>query len=74
MFNGKIKLADLQVKSFVTVLDKTQQEQTLGGFTVIKGRKSNTNRYSWGVTIIDTRRDDSEVFGLPGVTIRRKRG
>jgi hypothetical protein len=73
MFNGKVKLNDLKVKSFVTILDKTQQEQTQGGFTVIKGKKSNTSRYSWGVTVIDTRKDEESLFPLNPVNIRRKR-
>jgi hypothetical protein len=74
MFNGKVKLADLKVKSFVTVLDKAQQEQAQGGFTVIKGKKSNTTRFSWGVTIIDTRKSEDFLIDVPGITIRRKRG
>ncbi len=73
MFNGKVKLADLKVKSFVTVLDKNQQEQTQGGFTVIKGKKSNTTRYSWGVTVIDIRNNEDHLIELPGITIRRKK-
>ena len=72
MFNGKVKLADLKVKSFVTVLDKAQQEQAHGGFSIIKGRKSNTNQYSWGVTIIDTRAEEP-LKEILAVTIRRKR-
>lgn len=73
MFNGKVKLNDLKVKSFVTILDKAQQEQTQGGFTVIKGKKSNTSRYSWGVTVIDTRKDDENIIPMSPVSIRRKR-
>ncbi len=30
MLNAKIKLADLKVKSFVTVLDSQQQQQAQG--------------------------------------------
>jgi hypothetical protein len=55
MLNGKIKLADLKVKSFVTVLDTPQQQQAQGGYYVVKGKKTKTDRYSWNVTIIDIR-------------------
>lgn len=74
MFNSKVKLADLKVKSFVTVLEKTQQEQTQGGYKVIKGKKSNTNRYSWGVTIVDTRKGVDEIIEIPSVILLRKKG
>lgn len=72
MFNGKVKLTDLKVKSFVTILDKAQQEQTKGGLAIFKGKKSNTNRFSWGVTIIDTRADDNHNASYM-VTTRRKK-
>jgi hypothetical protein len=74
MFNEKIKLTDLKVKSFVTVLDKAEEAQVKGGLSIIKGKKSNTNRYSWGVTIIDVRKDDVVLSELNGnFAIRRKK-
>jgi hypothetical protein len=72
MFNAKVKLTDLKVKSFVTVLDKAQQEQTHGGLSIIKGKKSNASQYSWGVTIIDIRAEES-LTQMLSATIRRRK-
>ena len=72
MFNGKVKLADLKVKSYVTVLDQAQQSQAQGGFSIIKGKKSNTNQHSWGVTIIDIRAEEP-LTQILALTIRRRR-
>ncbi len=66
MLNGKIKLADLKVKSFVTVLDNNQQANTQGGIFNIKGKKSKTDRYSWNVTVIDVRNRGVEIVGRRG--------
>jgi hypothetical protein len=63
MLNAKVKLADLKVKSFATVLDAQQQQSTQGGFFAIKGKKSKTDRFSWNVTIIDIRDGDYNVTG-----------
>lgn len=72
MFNEKVKLADLKVKSYVTVLDQAQQSQAQGGFSIIKGKKSNTTKHSWGVTIIDIRAEEA-LTQILAVTIRRRR-
>jgi uncharacterized protein (UPF0333 family) len=67
MLNGKIKLADLKVKSFVTVLDNKQQTNTQGGIFNVKGKKSKTDRYSWNVTVVDVRNNGLEITGRRGV-------
>lgn len=61
MLNAKIKLADLKVKSFVTVLDSQQQQQAQGGYYVVKGKKSKSDRFSWNVTVIDIRNEGNTV-------------
>ncbi len=61
MLNSKIKLADLKVKSFVTVLDSQQQQQAQGGYYVVKGKKSKSDRFSWNVTVIDIRTEGTTV-------------
>ena len=59
MLNAKVKLADLKVKSFVTVLDSQQQQQAQGGYYVVKGKKTKSDRFSWNVTVIDIRTNGS---------------
>ena len=65
MLNAKVKLADLKVKSFVTVLDCQQQQQAQGGYYVVKGKKTKSERFSWNVTVIDIR-TDGNVTGRRG--------
>jgi hypothetical protein len=66
MLNAKVKLDNLRVKSFVTVLDGQQQQQAQGGYFVVKGKKSKTDRFSWNVTVIDIREDGFGVTGRRG--------
>jgi hypothetical protein len=61
MLNAKINLADLKVKSFVTVLDSQQQQQAQGGYYVVKGKKSKSDRFSWNVTVIDVRTEGTSI-------------
>lgn len=66
MLNAKVKLADLKVKSFVTVLDSQQQQQAQGGYYVVKGKKTKSDRFSWNVTVIDIRTDGANITGRRG--------
>lgn len=66
MLNVKVKLADLKVKSFVTVLDSQQQQQAQGGYYAVKGKKAKSDRFNWNVTVIDIRTDGINISGRRG--------
>jgi hypothetical protein len=55
MLDTKIKLTDLKVKSFVSILEKQQHTTTKAGmYGTFQAQRANADQFKWQITIIDS--------------------
>ncbi|MEY4904419.1 MAG: hypothetical protein RLZZ292_2234 [Bacteroidota bacterium] len=55
MLDTKIKLTDLKVKSFVSILEKQQHTATKAGmYGAFQMQRANADQFKWQITIIDS--------------------